>query len=131
MFSQEQTEHAFSFQLESEGRLSKNQISRNQKQWHPYIPYTEIGLLYSKDNNLNIFVNGEIESYKNKWEIGLEEMSLSYDCEVIPLSVKAGWFPIPLGYKGKNNNVFSQNLSFYKVLAWSQKDIGAVADLYI
>ncbi|MDE0118401.1 MAG: hypothetical protein OXM55_00135 [Bdellovibrionales bacterium] len=129
--SQEQTEHAFSFKLESEGRLSKNQISRDQKQWHPYIPYTEIGLLYSKDDNLHFFINGELESHKNEWEIGLEELSLSYAFEMIPLSVKAGWFPIPLGYKGRNNNVFSQNLSFYKILAWSQEDIGAIADLYL
>ena len=113
-FSQEQTEHAFSFQLESEGRLSKNQISRNQNQWHPSIPYTEMGLLYSKDNNLNIFINGEIESHKKKWEIGLEEFSLFYDFEIIPISVRAGWLTIPLGYKSKN--IFLKTYLF--IISW-------------
>ena len=123
--------HAFSVHMESEGRISKNQISRNQKEWHPYIPYTEMGLLYSKDNNLKIFINGEMESYKNTWQIGLDEFSLSYDFEVIPFHVKAGWLPLPIGYRDENNHLFSQDLSCYNILAWSQEDMGAIADLYI
>ena len=121
----------FSLYLESEGRISKNQISKNQKGFSPYIPYIECGLHYSRGDNLNFLISLEAESYKNIWDIGLDEFYVSYTFDLIPLSLKAGWLPLSVGYKELNDKTFSQDLSFYNIFSPSQEDVGLVAELYI
>ena len=127
----DKAKHSISFHLESEGRLSKDLISRNQKEFYPHAPYTELGFRYSKNDNLNFFVNLEAESYRNEWQISLDEFNFSYSFETVPLSVKAGWLILPLGYMDQNSNIFSYDLSLYGVLTRSQEDIGIVVDAYI
>jgi hypothetical protein len=127
----DKTKHSLSIHLESEGKLSKNKISKNQKEFHPHFPYTEFGFGYSKNDNLNFFVNLEAESYENEWQIGLDEFYLSYAFEAVPISIRSGWFPLPLGYMDQNINVFSQDLSLYGALTHSQEDIGFVTDVHI
>ena len=127
----DKTESSISVHLESEGRLSKNQISKNQNELYPYIPYTDLGFHYSKNDNLNFLINLGAESYKNDWQMGLGEFSFSYTFEIVPLSMKAGWLPLPLGYKEKNANVFSQDLYLYSFLTLNHEDIGLMADVYI
>ncbi len=129
--STDKTKHSISIHLESEGQLSKNKISKNQKEFYPHVPYTEIGFRYSKNDRLNFFINLEAESYRNEWQIGLDEFNLSYVFNTLPMSVQAGWLILPLGYMDKNANIFSQDLSLYGALTHSQEDIGFVADVYI
>ncbi len=123
--------HSINVHLESEGRLLKNKISKNQKSFYPSVPYTELGVQYSKNDRLVFFTNVEVESYNNEWQISFDELGASYSFESIPLFVKAGWFPLPLGYMEENINIFSQDLSIYQSLTRNQEDIGFVADLYI
>ena len=128
---QDMKEDYLSVHLESEGRLSKNQISKNQSEPHPYIPYTELGFRYFKDDKLNFFANLGLESYKKEWQVGLGELSLSYSLGTIPFSVKAGWFPLPLGYMDENDHIFSQALSVYDSLSRNREDMGLILDLAI
>ena len=123
--------HSINIHLESEGRLLKNRISKNQKSFYPSLPYTELGFWYSKNENLIFFTNVEVESYNKEWQIGFDTLGASYSFESIPLFVKAGWFPLPLGYMEENINIFSQDLSIYQPLTRNQEDIGFVAHLYI
>ena len=127
----DKTKHSISVHLESEGRLSKNPISINQKEVYPSIPYSELEFRYSKNKNLSFFVNLEAESYENEWKVSLDELYFSYIFETVPLSVKAGWFILPLGYIGQNSNLFSHDLSLYGVLTQNQEDMGFVTDVYI
>ena len=127
----DKTKHSISIHLESEGQLSKNKISKNQKEFYPHLPYAEFGFGYSKNDNLNFFINFEAESYENEWQIGLDEFYLSYAFETVPISIKSGWLILPLGYMDQNSNVFSQDLSLYGPLTYSQEDIGLVTDIYI
>ena len=128
---EDQTKHSIAFHLDSEGQLSKNKISKNQKELYPHVPYTEFGFAYSKNDHLNFFVNLTTEFDKNEWKMGVGEFSLSYDFEDVPLSVKAGWFSLPLGYMDQNSKVFSQDLSLYEVLIQNQKDMGFVTNVHI
>ena len=128
---EDQTKHSITIYLDSEGRLSRNKISKNQREFYPHFPYTEFGFGYSKNDNLNFFVNLTTEFNQNEWQMGVGEFSLSYDFEDVPLSVKAGWFPLPLGYMDQNSNVFSQDLSLHGALTQSQEDMSFVTDVHI
>lgn len=127
----DKTKHSVFVHLESEGRLSKNPISINQKEVYPSIPYSELGFHYFKNKNLNVFINLEAKSYENEWKMGLDEFHFSYIFETAPLSMKAGWLLLPLGYIGQNSNIFSQDLSLYSTFLRGQEDIGLTADIYI
>ena len=121
----------YSLNIISEGKILKNQISKNQKEIYPYIPYTEFGFLYSKTKNLEFFVNIAATSDKNEWEMGLSEINLSYKFKNFPLNVTAGLFPLPLGYMDQNSNVFAQDLSLYGSLVQNPEDIGLLSEIYL
>ncbi len=121
----------FSLFMESEGRLLKNQISKNQIDFYPYLSYAETGFQYSKNNTFKFLLNLEIESYENKWQAGMDEFSLSYLFETLPFEVKTGWLPLSLGYMNKNRNVFLRPLSIYNRLSYQDEDMGFIADLRI
>ena len=124
-------EYSIDVHLESEGRLLKNQISKNQKSFYPSVPYIELGVQISKNKKLIFFTNVEVEFYNKEWQISFDELGASYSFESVPLFVKAGWFPLPLGYMEENINIFSRDLSIYRSLTRNQEDIGFMADLYI
>ncbi len=121
---QEKEKHLFSIQLSGEVRLSQNQISKTQTGLYPYIPYTELEFHYSKNENLDLLINFEVESQNEDWSISVDEFSFSYSFKDIPVNVKAGWLPVPLGYMDVNTNVFSRDLSFYDSISHSREDIG-------
>ena len=124
-------ESDFSLFMESEGRLLKNQISKNQKDFYPYISYAEMGFEYSKNNTFNFLLNMEMESYENEWQAGMDEFSLSYFFEALPFGIKTGWLPLSLGYISKNRNVFLRPLALYQQLAYQDEDMGVILDLQI
>lgn len=119
------------FQVESEGAVSKNPISLNNKQFYPNISYVGFNVLYSRNGQLNFFVDLSFESQENEWTFVLDEWSVSYNFDFIPLDIKVGWLFLNLGYMEKNHKVFFRDLSLYSVLTRNQKDIGALLELYI
>ena len=124
-------EESINFQVESEGALSKNQISQNSKAFYPDISYVGFNVLYSRNEHLNFFIDLSVESQENKWTFVLDEWSVSYSFDFIPLDIKAGWLFLNLGYMEKNHKVFFRDLSLYSTLTRNQEDIGALLDLYI
>lgn len=128
---QEKENHLFSIQLRGEGRLSKNQISKNQSGLYPDVPYTELEFHYSKNENLDLVINFEVESQNRTWSISVDEFSFSYDFQDIPFNIKIGWSPIPLGYLDVNTNVFSKDLSLYDSISYNREDIGITARVWL
>ena len=120
---QKKTKPFFAIQLKGEGRLSKDQISKNLPEFYPSIPWTELEFYYSKNKNMDFLINFEVESRHKEWSIGLDEFSFSYAFEHIPFSVQVGWLPAPLGYRDKNTHVFSKELSLYNSITLNHEDI--------
>ena len=124
-------EESINFQVESEGALSKNQISQSSKEFYPDISYVGFNVLYSRNESLNFFIDLSVESQENEWTFVLDEWSVSYNFDFIPLDIKIGWLFLNLGYMEKNHKVFFRDLSLYSALTRNQEDMGALLDLYI
>lgn len=112
----------FSIELEAEGSLTKNLISKNQKSFYPDIPYIALSFEYDILSNLQFFTELEFGSKKNLWNMDLEQVGLFYRSNKFDL--KAGLIPISLGYSYANSNMFTKPLSFYKLLRDNPMDIG-------
>ena len=81
----------FSIELEAEGSLTKNLISKNQKSFYPDIPYIALSFEYDILSNLQFFTELEFGSKKNLWNMDLEQVGLFYRSNKFDL--KAGLIP--------------------------------------
>ena len=117
--------------IRSEGRISKNKTDRNNKNFQPSMPYTEIELRYKKQENTTFTLELSAEQRKHKWTLGFEEIKLSHSFGSIPIQLDMGYMTLPLGYREKNKYLFSQKFLFYSVLNKKQEDLALTANFKI
>ena len=120
---------SFSLEWESEFRIFKNSLSRNQKSLQAEVPYTELSLHYSSSPALNFFATVEFSSYKKEWGINPEELKISFSPKSLPFRFQGGWLPLPLGYNEKPSRVFLQIPTLYKSLTRNREDAGITTEV--
>ena len=113
--------------IKSEARVIKNKIDKNNRKWYPLIPYTEVALNY-KTNKHRFLLELSAEQETQGWSLGFGEISATYSFHFIPLEVKGGYLPLPLGYRKQNQYLFSREFSFYPVLEAKTEDLALTAN---
>lgn len=114
----------FSIELETEGILIKNLLSKNQKGFYPHIPSLDLSFEYNILSYLKFFTELGFSSKKNKnlWNTKVEQVGLFYRSNI--LNIKAGLIPISLGYSYFNSKIFVHPLKFYRPFITNPMDTG-------
>ena len=117
-----QKKSPFSIELETEGTLIKNLLSKNQKGLYPHIPYVDLSFEYDILSDLKFFTELGFSSKQNLWNTNLEQVGLFYRSNIFDL--KIGLIPISLGYSYFNSKIFVHPLKFYKPFTTNPMDTG-------
>ena len=77
---------------------------------------------------MNFFMELELAS-QDQWKINVSEISLSYTFKKIPVKLKTGWLPLPLGYQVENTDIFLRDLSLHQSLTKNREDAGLTVQM--